>query len=432
LEDTGDPSGDTGIATEPEPAPARTAEPEELWEPEGSVDEVAFPCGVQVGDVGPHGAQINVWMNVSEGEILLARAEVDEWVPLDDSTNVIRDGVCCQTEIGGLEPDTAYCVVARSEGVRSTVTRFRTALAEDGFRQMTIGAACCLGGNRPWPSLTHVAQARPDVFMLLGDTVYADRAETLEGYREYWEEALTTQGLLDVSANSSLIATWDDHEVVNNFEGLLTASDQFEAGLAAFREGLPQTEGRDGGIWRKLSWGQTADIFVLDGRGERDGETQYLSPEQLEWFKSELLASTARFKLIMNSVPITDYSPIFAEALADDRWQGYPEQRREILDHILAHEVEGVLWITGDFHMSTASRIDPPGGAAEELWEIMVGTGGSFLNIAAELLEPREQFPVIFAQWCSTLFHLDPGTGQVRVEWVGDDGSVLDTFEIFL
>ena len=82
--------------------------------------------------------------------------------------------------------------------------------------------------------------------------------------------------------------------------------------------------------------------------------------------------------------------------------------------------------------MSTASRVDPPGGVAENQWEIMVGTGGSFLNIAAELLEPREQFPVIFAQWCSTLIHLDPGTGLARVEWVGDDGQIIEVFEIEL
>ena len=122
----------------------------------------------------------------------------------------------------------------------------------------------------------------------------------------------------------------------------------------------------------------------------------------------------------------------FGEILADDRWQGYPEQRGELLDFIVANEIEGILWLTGDFHMSTASRVDTPGGVAEEMWEVMVGTGGSFLNIAADLVEPMEQFPVIFAQWCTCLLHLDPGLGVVRVEWVGDDGIVLEAFEISL
>ena len=160
-----------------------------------------------------------------------------------------------------------------------------------------------------------------------------------------------------MTARTSVIATWDDHEVVNDFAGLITAPERIESGLTAFREGLPQREGENGGIWRKLSWGEVVDIFVLDGRGERDGESQYISPEQLDWLKTELMASNARFKLLMNSVPITDYKPIFGEVLADDRWQGYPEQRGELLDFIVGNEIEGVLSLTGAFHMSTACRI---------------------------------------------------------------------------
>ena len=63
-------------------------------------------------------------------------------------------------------------------------------------------------------------------------------------------------------------------------------------------------------------------------------------------------------------------------------------------------------------------------------WEVMVGPGGSTLNFAANLLEPSEQFPVIFAEWSSTLIHLDPGTGTVRVEWVGDSGEIWEQFEL--
>jgi len=382
-----------------------------------------------VGDVRENSAQVSVWMSAEAGEIDLAVASGDDWMPIGDSVSVIRDGMSAQVELTGLEPDTAYCIVVRAGGVRSSASRFRTALAPDGMRQLTIGATSCLHSNRPWKNMSEVAAVRPDMFMLLGDTVYADGATDLEGYRWHWRRALTTQGLIDVSSQSSLIATWDDHEVTNDFEGLNTPVERVDVALGAFREAIPQREGPGGGIWRKLSWGRAADVFVLDGRGERDGEAQYLSREQMDWLKAGLLASTARFKLIMNSVPVTDYAPIFAQALVRDRWQGYPEQRSEILDHIVANELEGVLWITGDFHMCTASRLDPIEGVAADLWEVMVGPGGSFLNIAAQLVEPNDQFPVIFAEYCSTLIHLDPGTGAVRVEWIGDDGSIQGEIE---
>jgi alkaline phosphatase D len=422
---------DTGIS-DPEPAPERDPEPEQLWVPSEPIDTGVFPSGVQVGDVGPESAVVSVWMSAETGQVVLAKSTGDDWEVLAGSTPVTRDGVVAQVLIEGLEADRAYCVVAIAGGARSMVSRFRTAIGADGFRQLTIGATCCLHANHPWPSMSHVAMRRPDMFMLLGDTVYADHAETLEEYRAYWSEALTTGGLLDVSAASSLIATWDDHEVMNNFEGLNSSAVRVATALAAFREAIPQRTGEGGVLWRKLSWGKAADIFVLDARGERDGETNYLSPEQLAWLKTGLSESEARFKIVINSVPITDYAAVFGDALKADRWQGYPAQRGEILDHIVGGEIPGVLWITGDFHFCTASRVDPSDGVAFDQWEVMVGPGGSTLNIAAMLIESSEQFPVIFAEWSSSLIHLDPGTGQVAVEWVGDDGAVIERMELQL
>jgi len=410
----------------PDSAPVREPEPDALWQPEQEVDTAVFPSGVQVGDVGPDSAVISVWMSADDGALHLAEAVGDSWERLEESVPIVRDGVRAQALVTGLEADQAYCLFATSGGVRSTVSRFRTALGENGFRQITIGATSCLKFNQPWPSMTHVAKTHPDVFLLLGDTVYADHAETLDEYREYWVEALNTRGFMDVSAASSLIGTLDDHEVMNDFEGLTAPPEQVAAGLAAFREAIPQRLGEGGKLWRKLSWGKTADIFVIDSRTERDGEQIYLSTAQMAWLKAGLSESSARFKLVMTSVPITDYFAVFGDALKGDRWQGYPEQRGELLDHIVGGEIEGVLWITGDFHFCTASRVDMPGGVAEEQWEVMVGPGGSTLNIAAMLYEPTEQFPVIFAEWSSTLIHLDPGTGTVVVEWIADDGVVLD------
>lgn len=422
---------DTG-STPAAPAPERSPEPETPWEPEGPLDEERFPSGVQVGDVGADTAIVSVWMTIDEAEIRKAQAVDGEWVECGEPITAVRDGVRARLELTELTADTPYCIFATDGDGRSRVTRFRTALGPDGWRQITIGATSCLRRNQPWANMSHVAAARPDLFMLLGDTVYADHADTLEQYQDYWAAALTTQGLKDVSASSSLVATWDDHEVVNDFEGLNTPIERYEAALEAFRQAIPQRHGDGDGLWRKLSWGKTADIFVLDSRGERDGETQYLSPAQLDWLKQGLSDSTARFKLIMNSVPITDYTAIFGSAFESDRWQGYPAQRGELLDHIVGNEIEGILWITGDFHFCSASRVDAKDGVGTDQWEIMVGPGGSSLNVVADLVEPSEQFPLLFGAWSSSLIHLDPGTGQVRVQWVGDDGEVVEQFEVQL
>jgi len=408
------------------PAPARTPEPEMLWEPLRVVDEAMFPSGVQVGDVTATEGFVSVWSSQPSATIRLAVAEAGEWLPLPGEWEVIFVDGSAQIMVDGLEADTAYCVFADSPDGRSTVSRFRTALGVDGWRVLTIGATSCLRRNQPWRSMSQVASGRPDMFFFLGDTVYADGAQTLEEYRAYWRTARTTGGFRDVSQATSLVATWDDHEVMNDFEGLAAPAERVLAAKTAFREAIPQRRGPDGSsIWRRLSWGATADVFVLDSRGERDGEAQYLSIEQMDWLKRELSGSTARFKVILNSVPITDYTDIFGAVLIADRWGGYPDQRTELLAHIEAEGVGGVLWITGDFHFCCASRVDPPGGMAENQWEVMVGPGGSTPNIAGQLLDPTEQFPVVFAEWSSSQITLDPGNGTAHVEWVSDDGEVL-------
>ena len=91
-------------------------------------------------------------------------------------------------------------------------------------------------------------------------------------------------------------------------------------------------------VWKRMRWGRTADIFVLDCRNERrpstrGSEDQYLSREQMDWLKAGLTSSEAVFKLIVNSVPISDFPGAF-DLAQRDRWEGYPTQREEILRHV--------------------------------------------------------------------------------------------------
>ena len=195
---------DSGLPTDG-PAPLRSPEPDRLWEPIEDIDSNRFPSGLQVGDVGPDSALISLCSTADGITIHVAQAQADDWVALDGPMAIDMEDGCGRTMLGGLKPDTAYCVVAKDGDARSSVSRFRTALDSDGWRVLTIGATSCLYANQPWRNMSHVAAERPDVFCFLGDTVYADAAQTLDQYRQHWRRALTTQGLIDVSQNTSII-----------------------------------------------------------------------------------------------------------------------------------------------------------------------------------------------------------------------------------
>ena len=47
--------------------------------------------------------------------------------------------------------------------------------------------------------------------------VYADNSATEENYRNVWNASLSELGYRDLSASTSFVTTWDDHEVDNNW-----------------------------------------------------------------------------------------------------------------------------------------------------------------------------------------------------------------------
>lgn len=424
---------DTAAGSPGTPAPERPTEPA-AWEPEGSEDRTVFPHRVQVGDATDTTAIVALFCTAASVTLVLVAATDVGWEEVERQEGLAPTDGFLQVTLSGLAADTAYSVVAYADAtIRSAPTRFRTALAADGWRQISFGATSCLGSTDvPWPSLSHAAGERVDFFCLLGDLVYADGSVTLEDYRAEYAAAFSQQGLLDLTTSTSFIATWDDHEVDNNWSWESVSQDQYDAALQAFTEHMPMavTPGVTP-IWRKLSWGAVLDVFVLDCRSERlDGD--YISTEQMDWLKEGLAASTARFKIILNSVPITDLSAIFSDLEEDDRWDGFPEQRSEILSWIAQKSIQGVLWVTGDVHYAQIGHVDPEGGIAASAWEVLVGPAGSTGNVLADVFVGDPQYAWLSSAWNWCRFDCDPGLGTIRVRHFDDTGAAISDMTLGL
>jgi alkaline phosphatase D len=395
------------------------------------VDLAAFPCGVQTGDALPTAVLVSVRTEETALVLLLARGVEGGWVDAQrlDGLEVV-DGVL-QLELVDLAPDTTWSVVFTTpDGVRrSAPSRFRTAIPEGWSRVVRFGATSCLGSlGAPWRSLSRLAAEKLDLFVLLGDTIYADEGLRPAGrWDERWADALATEGLRAITASTSVVATWDDHEVDNDWswEQPGMPGDALDA-LAAFRRSLPLREGPGGSrLWRSLRWGDVLELFVLDCRGERiDGD--YVSREQLDWLKAGLSASVARFKLVLNSVPITDMDAVYLGLGDEDRWDGYPAQRTEILEHVADEGLTGVLWLGGDFHWGAVASIGRPGRDHDDQVEVFCGPAGSPINPVALVTPEAPQFDPVVTRWNSVVFEADPVAGTVRVRFEGDTGLLAE------
>jgi len=123
---------------------------------------------------------------------------------------------------------------------------------------------------------------------------------------------------------------------------------------------------------------------------------------------------------------ITLYDDFLGFAAADDRWQGWPEQRGRVLDAL--HDVDGLLWLGGDVHFATVSTVDIPGsgGPGESMWEALAGPAGRSPNVAADLYEhDGSHYQFLFSTFNTVLLTFDPGLLQVHIEYVDDDGATI-------
>ena len=69
-------------------------------------------------------------------------------------------------------------------------------------------------------------------------------------------------------------------------------------------------------------------------------------------FEADLLASTAKFKIVLSEDAIQQFY-----ALPYDRWEGYGAERTEILNHIRTNEIDNVVFLTTDLHANIANDV---------------------------------------------------------------------------
>jgi alkaline phosphatase D len=333
--------------------------------------------------------------------------------------------------IDGLAAGTRYRYAFLEGGrARSPIGRFRAAIAEDSLESVTFGATSCTDNSRPFDTLARAAEADLDAFIFTGDIAYCEDCQTLEDYRSYWVLHTQKEEHRRLRASTSLLATWDDHEVANDWDPERIDSARVAAARQAFFENLPLSRAPEDPdrIWRSARWGRTVEVFVLDSRSERQPSTRrtpgaiYLSPAQLDWLKTGLRNSPAVFKVIVNSVPITAMPSVW-DFYPRDRWEGYAAQREEILRFIEEEAIPGVLWIAGDFHLSFIATISAA-GIGQSLYEVLVGPGAQSSNPLVGSLNPP-QFEWASGENNYTQLRFDPTSRTISVLHIGADGSVV-------
>ncbi|MEN9783474.1 MAG: hypothetical protein RJA24_817 [Pseudomonadota bacterium] len=308
-----------------------------------------------------------------------------------------------QAEITGLSSATRYHYRVRSKtGTISRTGIFTTAPPPSSASTLTLLFGADLGGQGygrlragtglpvdGWPIFKPMAEENADLFLALGDMIYSDRPITSEApdypkgndfqipkpgpgyvasaadFRRDWHYHRSDHRYAHFLERTPIIATWDDHEIVNDSGGPeLTrgpSKEEFERDSRLkqgdpsrprgefmpwsttkssegrrrsvffnpdlYRDGrkvmfeynpiriLPDPSGaHDRRIYRSIRWGAHAEIIMLDTRSYRDPRYRVdstnlpktmLGKEQKRWLLERLEKSDATWKIIVSSVPLS-------------------------------------------------------------------------------------------------------------------------------
>lgn len=324
-----------------------------------------------------------------------------------------------KVDVRGLRQATAYYFRFTVGSSVSPVGRTRTTPATDAATPgVRFGVVSCANWEAGYFSAYRHLAARADLdaILHLGDYVYEyatggypaeqyvirqhspkHEITTLADYRTRHATYKTDADLQALHAAHPVIAIWDDHEFANDTwsggaenhtpgaEGEWAA--RAAAARQAYFEWMPVRASTEGTVYRRLRFGKLADLHLLDlrsfrsqqstiGNGDVDDPDRTLTGRaQLDWLKAGLAGSDAAWKLVGTSVmispvafgsvpahllaPIAELLGLPKEGLAVnvDQWDGYTDDRKELLKHLTDRGIKNTVFLTGDIHMAWANDV---------------------------------------------------------------------------
>jgi alkaline phosphatase D len=399
-----------------------------------------FTLGVASGEPSPDG--VVLWTRLAPdplngGGMAPERVTVNWRIAQDDRMrNVVKRGSldaspahahAVHVEASGLRPDRPYWYQFDAAGEESPIGRTRTLPAVNAVagRMRFAFVSCTNFETGYFTPLRHLAEEDLSLVFHLGDYIYESAGRdgqvrrhagaeprTLDEYRARFAQYKTDADLQRVHAAQPFAVSWDDHEVDNDYAGVVSEEpmpmDMFlqrrAAAYQAYYEHMPlRPSARPHGgalqLYRGFQFGRLASFFVLDTRqyrsdqpcgagplcgGALDPATTMLGAGQERWLLNAIRRSGARWTVVPQQVLMAkvDYAPGSDERYFMDHWNGYDVSRRRLLEAFAALPSRNAIVLTGDLHSNWVNDLkrdfaDPHAPTvATELVGTSISSGG--------------------------------------------------------
>lgn len=320
----------------------------------------------------------------------------------------------------------------------------------------TIGFGSCMHQDKDTPILQAINQAKPELFVFLGDNVYGDTRNMNELAAKYQKQA-AKPNFQTLRKQSQTIAIWDDHDFGENDAGgdypHKQASKQI---MLDFWQEPAKSERRqrDSGIYTSYFYGpahQRIQVILPDLRWNRPGlnevnkleyiasrvpkdmgpyqpstdpQASMLGQAQWAWLEQEL-KKPAKIKIIASSLQL------LADFTGWEAWANYPYDRNRLLRFIQSEQINGVIIVSGDTHWGELSKLEQ--GLDYPLWEVT----SSGLNQEWKQVSPNQHrvgaftsdvnFGWLNVNWQATDPLLTFGLKDISGQWVKKQNIALST-----
>ena len=255
-------------------------------------------------------------------------------------------------------------------------------LAEENREVLTrIAFGSCANQQNPCPIWQTIADANPDLLLLLGDNIYADivdgrlRPATPERIAEAYQQLAALPEFDKLRRRVPILATWDDHDYGDNDAGAEWEHKDIAAEMFHDFFGTPRDSPRrrQAGVYNATTFGppgKRVQVIMLDTRYFRSELQQaeermpgwrsrpyqpatgpdvtMLGEMQWQWLE-EQLREPAEVRIIGSSIQvISDEHPF-------EKWDNFPNERERLYRLIRQTGAGGVVIISGDRHLADLS-----------------------------------------------------------------------------
>ncbi|ETW00962.1 hypothetical protein, variant 2 [Aphanomyces invadans] len=212
-------------------------------------------------------------------------------------------------------------------------------------------------------NLDYIAtRLKPDFMLLLGDQIYAD-VDLAHNTELLYRTTVHDHQYATVGMSTPIFSIYDDHEIRNDWnEGPLDPLylDRIQYYTRYFGNRNPESL-ENGEHYYTWSTGVAA-FFMLDVRkyaspkAAPDGPTKTkLGVTQKQHLLRWLQASTEPFKVVISSMVVSD----MGIQATGEGWARYGAEYHEIFDYVQAHNVSGVVLLSGDLHFAGVWQHSP-------------------------------------------------------------------------